>query len=133
MQKFLTAVVWIPLGLILVVFAIANRHAVTLSLDPFNSSDPSGGVTMPLFAVIIAVAILGVVAGGVTTWLRQHHWRRSSRRYQADAIEARAQLTELRASLASASGPRQSQRPPLLLERDARSGASERDKYDMTL
>jgi uncharacterized integral membrane protein len=132
MQKFLTAVVWIPLGAILIVFAIANRHSVTVSLDPFNSTDPSGGVTMPLFAVIIAVAILGVLAGGITTWLRQHHWRRSSRRYQADAIEARAQLVELRASLANASGPRQPQRQPMLLERDARA-ASERDKYDATL
>ena len=64
MRKFFTAVVLIPLGLIFVVFAVANRHLVTVSFDPFNSSDPSLGVTLPLFVVIIAVAILGVVAGG---------------------------------------------------------------------
>ena len=132
MQKFITVVVWIPLGLILVVFAIANRHSVTLSLDPFNA-DPAGGITMPLFAVIIAVAILGVLAGGVSTWIRQHHWRRSSRRYQADAIEAQAQLAELRAIMATANAQGAPQRPPLLLERDTRPAASERDKYGATL
>ena len=41
MRKFFTALVLIPLGLIFVVFAVANRHLVTVSFDPFNSSDPS--------------------------------------------------------------------------------------------
>ena len=59
MRKFLTALVLIPLGLIFIVFAVANRHLVTVSFDPFNSSNPSVGVTLPLFVVIIAVAIAG--------------------------------------------------------------------------
>ena len=65
MRKFLTAMVLIPLGLIFVVFAVANRHFVTVSFDPFNSSDPSIAVSLPLFVVIIAVAIVGVAAGGI--------------------------------------------------------------------
>ena len=64
MRKFFTALVVIPLGLIFIVFAVANRHLVTVSFDPFNSTDPSISVTLPLFVVIIAVAILGVIAGG---------------------------------------------------------------------
>ena len=79
MRKFFTALIVIPLGLLFVVFAVANRHFVTVSFDPFNTRDPSVGVTMPLFAVIIAVAILGVVAGGTATWFRQRHWRRAAR------------------------------------------------------
>ena len=71
MRKFFTALIVIPLGLLFVVFAVANRHFVTVSFDPFNTRDPSVSVTMPLFAVIIVVAILGVVAGGTATWLRQ--------------------------------------------------------------
>ena len=97
MRKFLTAVVLIPLALIFVVFAVANRHLVTVSFDPFNSTDPSVAVTLPLFVVIIAVAILGVVAGGCATWFRQRHWRRAARRHEIDARQARAQLAELRA------------------------------------
>src|SRR5579859_2295752 len=97
MRKFLNAVVLIPLGVIFVVFAVANRHMVTVSLDPFNSSDPALGFSLPLFVVIIAVAILGVVAGGSATWFSQRRWRRAARQHEADAREVRSQLADLRA------------------------------------
>ena len=97
MRKFFTALIVIPLSLLLVVFAVANRHFVTVSFDPFNSRDPSIAFAMPLFAVIILVAILGVLAGGIATWLRQGSWRRAARRHEADARQARAELADLRA------------------------------------
>jgi uncharacterized integral membrane protein len=98
MRKFLSTLVLVLLGLIFIVFAVANRHLVTVSLDPFNSSDPSVGLRLPLFVVIIAVAIAGVVAGGAATWFRQRRWRRAARQYEADARQARAQLADLRGS-----------------------------------
>src|SRR6266540_4930918 len=101
MRKFFTALVVIPLGLIFIVFAVANRHFVTVSFDPFNSTDPAIAVSMPLFAVIIAVAILWVVAGGMATWFRQRHWRRAARRHEADARRARAETADLRAAAVS--------------------------------
>src|ERR1700686_5024081 len=97
MRKFFTALVLILLGLIFIVFAVANRHLVTVSFDPLNSTDPSVGLRLPLFGVIIAVAIAGVVAGGSATWFRQRRWRRAARQHEADARQARAQLAELRA------------------------------------
>jgi uncharacterized integral membrane protein len=100
MRKFFTAVVLIPLGLLFIVFAVANRHPVTVSFDPFNSSDPSLAVTLPLFVVIIAVAIVGVVAGSCATWIRQRHWRRAARQREADARQAQAQLADRRAAAA---------------------------------
>ncbi len=42
MRKFITALVVIPLGLIFIVFAVANRHFVTVSFDPFNSVTSDG-------------------------------------------------------------------------------------------
>jgi uncharacterized integral membrane protein len=101
MRRFLNAIIWIPLGVIFVVFAVANRHMVTVSFDPFNSNDPALGITLPLFAVIIVVAILGVMAGGLATWFGQRRWRRAARRHEADASDIRAQLADLRASIAS--------------------------------
>ena len=100
MRKFLNAVVLIPLGVIFVVFAVANRHEVRVSFDPFNSSDPALSFELPLFVVIIAVAILGVVAGGCATWFGQRRWRRAARRHEADAREVRTLLADLRATLA---------------------------------
>jgi uncharacterized integral membrane protein len=102
MRKFFTALVVIPLGLIFIVFAVANRHFVTVSFDPFNSANPSISITLPLFVVIVAVAILGVIAGGSATWFRQRHWRRAARQHEAEARRARAESAELR-SVATAS------------------------------
>ena len=45
MRKFFTALVLIPLGVIFLAFAIANRRLVTVSFDPFNATDPSVGLT----------------------------------------------------------------------------------------
>src|SRR5450432_4855107 len=130
MRKFFTAVVLIPLGLIFVVFAVANRHLVTVSFDPFNSTDPSVAVTMPLFVVIIAVAILGVVAGGCATWFRQRHWRRAARQHEADARQARTQLAELRAG---AMMPSRYDPQRLAAPSQGGYGAAGRDKQGATL
>ena len=131
MRKFFTALIVIPLGLLLVVFAVANRHFVTVSFDPFNSRDPSVGLTMPLFAVIIAVAILGVAAGGTATWFRQRHWRRAARQSEADARRAQAQLAEFRSTMTPSRGD--PQRFLALPAQGVGYGAGERDKHGATL
>ncbi|WJR78325.1 lipopolysaccharide assembly protein LapA domain-containing protein [Bradyrhizobium sp. NP1] len=101
MRKFLNALIVVPLGLIFIVFAVANRHFVTVSFDPFNSTDPSVAIRLPLFVVIILVAILGVIAGGAATWFRQRRWRRAARQHEADARTARMELADLRAAAAA--------------------------------
>jgi uncharacterized integral membrane protein len=130
MRKFFTALVLIPFGLIFIVFAVANRHLVTVSFDPFNSSDPSAGVTLPLFVVIIAVAIVGVAAGGCATWFRQRHLRRAARQHEADARQARAQLADLRAAAAASRGDPQRLAGP---SQGGGYGPGGRDKQGATL
>jgi uncharacterized integral membrane protein len=130
MRKFFTGVVLIPLGVIFIVFAVANRHLVTVSFDPFNSTDPSVAVTLPLFVLIIAVAIVGVVAGGTATWFRQRHWRRAARQHEADARQMRAQLADLRAAAISPRADPQRLSAP---SQGGLYGASGRDKQGATL
>jgi uncharacterized integral membrane protein len=98
MRKFLTYLIVVPLFLIFVAFAVANRHEVRVSFDPFNSADPTLSRQMPLFVLILAVAVLGVIAGGIASWWRQRHWRRAARRHEADARVARSELANLRAA-----------------------------------
>ena len=130
MRKFFTALVVIPLGIIFVVFAVANRHLVTVSFDPFNSGNPSVAVTMPLFVLIIVAAILGVAAGGSATWFRQRRWRRASRQHEADARRARAEIADLRAAAAVSRG--EPQRLPAPVQRGI-YGSAGRDKQGATL
>ncbi|UGV24530.1 LapA family protein [Rhodopseudomonas boonkerdii] len=128
MRKFLTALVVVPVAILFIVFAVANRHPVTISFDPFNSSDPAIGATLPLFVVLIVVAILGVIAGGIATWIGQRHWRRAARRHEADVRRARSELADLRAEMATATA---TQRPVPGLP--APYVAGERDKAGATL
>src|SRR5882757_1015263 len=125
MRKFFTALVVISISLILIIFAVANRHSVTVSLDPFNSADPSVAVSLPLFVLIIAVAMSGVIAGGSATWFRQRRWRRAARRHEADARQARAEAADLRAAVASSQAERRRLPAP---SHGGFSGAAGRDK-----
>jgi len=104
MRRFFSSLFVVLLGLIFVTFAVANRHLVTVSFDPFNSANPSVSASMPLFALIIVVAILGVIAGGCATWFGQRRWRRAARAHEADARTARAQLSELRSQTQASRG-----------------------------
>jgi uncharacterized integral membrane protein len=106
MRKFLTGLILIPLAVLFIVFAFANRHVVTVTFDPFDASDSLAGVTLPLFVLIIAVAIFGVVAGSVATWFRQRRWRHAARQYETDARNARVELADLRARWESRDTPR---------------------------
>jgi uncharacterized integral membrane protein len=132
MRKFLTGLVLIPLGLIFIVFAVANRHLVTVSFDPFGTGDPAFSLPpVPLFVIIIISLILGVVAGGSATWFRQRRWRRAARQHEADARQVRAQLADLRAGAATPSGYdlKRLPTPP----QGAFYGPSGRDKQGATL
>jgi uncharacterized integral membrane protein len=130
MRKFFSTVTVLVLGVIFVIFAVANRHLVTVSFDPFNSTDPSVAVRLPLFIVMIAVAMLGVLAGGMMTWFRQGRWRRSARLHEAEARQMRAQLADLHAaSMAQRGGV-----PAFpALSQGGGYGATGRDKLGATL
>jgi uncharacterized integral membrane protein len=128
MRKFFTALIVIPLALIFVVFAVANRHFVTVSFDPFNSANPSVSVSLPLFVLIIVIAVFGVIAGGFATWFGQRRWRRAARQHELEARSARAQLAELRNQAAALRGEQQRRALP-----GALYGASGRDKQGATL
>ena len=83
-RKIVTAIIVVPLAVIFTAFAVANRQAVTVSFDPFSSTSPAYAATLPLFAVIFVVLILGVLVGGFAAWLRQGKWRRSARRLDGE-------------------------------------------------
>ncbi|MFA6265456.1 MAG: LapA family protein, partial [Pseudolabrys sp.] len=95
LRKIVTLVLVLPLAAILIVFAVANRQAVTVSFDPFSSAAPAYAGTLPLFILIFVLVTLGVVIGGAASWLRQSKWRRAARKLDG---ENRQLLQELAAT-----------------------------------
>jgi uncharacterized integral membrane protein len=95
-HKIVAALDLVPIAVVFVAFAVANRQAVVVSLDPFDQAHPAFALALPLFALLLAVAIGGVVVGGVAAWLRQSKWRRAARLAQARAREIAAELDQLK-------------------------------------
>ncbi len=96
MIRFFKYAVVILVAILLLLFAYANHHVVMVSFDPFGSEDaPAFSIDTPLFVVVIASAMLGVIAGAFATWLSQGRHRRASRRSRAEAVKWRAQAEAL--------------------------------------
>ena len=99
MVRFLKIAVSALAALVLLGFAFANRQFVTVSFDPFTSGDNAAlSIAAPLFAVAIAAAMFGVVAGAFATWLSQGRHRRASRQNRLEANKWRAHAEALKAA-----------------------------------
>jgi len=98
-RKIAIALVLVPLAIALIVFAVANREIVTVSLDPFDSAQPAWSVRMPLFVLIFVFLIAGVLLGGFAAWLRQGRHRRASRALRSDLASLRHEIEILNSRL----------------------------------
>lgn len=96
LRKALVAIILIPIVLVLVMFAVANRQVVTLSFDPFDAANPAYAVAVPLFVLIFILVVLGVLLGGIAAWLRQGRWRRAARRLDGQMRRLNDEVHELR-------------------------------------
>ena len=92
MRKFVAIAILVPLAVIIVMFAVANREIITISFDPFDSAHPAYALKMPLFMLIFVLVGVGVVVGGIASWLRQHKWRMRARLAETEARDLRARL-----------------------------------------
>ena len=92
MRKLFAALVLVPLGIVFVMFAVANRQIITVSFDPFDTASPAFKMEIPLWALIFVLVGLGVLVGGIAAWLKQHKWRSRARRAEAEARDLRSRL-----------------------------------------
>ena len=98
-RKLVLAVVVVPLGLVLVALAVVNRKPALLVLDPFGGSDAGLSLEAPLFLFLLGAFALGLVVGGVATWLGQGKWRRTAREEAREVRELRRQADRLEKEL----------------------------------
>jgi uncharacterized integral membrane protein len=95
-RKIVTALIVVPLAVVIIAFAVANRQAVTVSFDPFSAASPAYAASLPLFAIVFAVLILGVLIGGIATWIRQSKWRRTAGRLDSEVRAMREEQETIR-------------------------------------
>lgn len=95
-RKVIKALVLIPLAIVIVSFAVANRLTVTVSFDPFDRVEPAISLSVPLYALIMALIITGVIVGGLAAWLGQGKWRWRARLAESQARDLQAEIADLK-------------------------------------
>jgi uncharacterized integral membrane protein len=99
-RKIVTAIILVPLAIIILGFAVANRQTITVSFDPFDAVQPAYAASVPLFVLIFILVIFGVILGGTATWLRQARWHWAARRAEKENQDLRLELDRLKHGLA---------------------------------
>ena len=75
MVKFLRTILGLIGLLVIVLFAIGNRQPIEISLWPTPFA-----IELPVYGVFLVALILGVVLGGIASWLGGHHQRAEAAR-----------------------------------------------------
>lgn len=91
MNRILVFVVFLPLAVVLIALAVANRTSVPFTIDPFNPGNPALTVHLPLFVFLFAALALGLMLGAVITWIRQGQYRKLARQRGAEVRSLRNQ------------------------------------------
>lgn len=101
-QKIVRALVLIPLAIMIIAFAVANRQSVPVSFDPFDRDNPAFAIDVPLYGLILSLVVVGVIVGGVAAWVRQSRWRARARAAEAHMRELRVENERLKRGMTAA-------------------------------
>ena len=93
--KILSLFLVLPAGLALVTFAAVNRGLVTIDFWPLSVV-----MQAPLSAVIVLLLIIGVIWGGVASWLAAGSGRKRARDTAKRAEQAETESQDLKNRLA---------------------------------
>lgn len=95
LHRVVRFLVVVPVVVVLAALGVANIHDVRLALDPFRPDDPALSIVLPFYVWLLTALIVGVLLGGLATWMTQARWRRSARRQEGEARRWRAEADRL--------------------------------------
>ena len=115
-MKYISWILTIPVAIVAVVFAVANREPAAINLWPL-------GITLevPLFILVLGSGLVGLILGGVITWLSAGRVRRRARRAEYRASDAEREVQDLHHKLERETA---SQRPATLASVPANDAAA---------
>jgi uncharacterized integral membrane protein len=91
MKAFFRILLLLPLAVVVLAFALANRQMASVSFDVFGTQSPALNGSWPMFLVLFASVMVGILIGGVASWFSQGKLRRDAHRYRAEAERLRAE------------------------------------------
>ncbi len=105
LNRFFIVLILVPLAIVLIAFAVANRSMVPITFDPFNPGNPALTWNIPLFLQLFAALILGLIVGSMATWFRQGQYRKKAKQSTTEVealkkVQAQTDKRSLAAGLA---------------------------------
>ena len=99
-MKVLFWLLYLPLLVVVAAFGAANREDVGINFDPLPF-----GLTAPVFAVVLASVLIGLVVGGSSAWMSGRKWRKTARGLRRHNALLETEITALREQMESAAAP----------------------------
>jgi uncharacterized integral membrane protein len=95
MKTIGTWLILAPLCALVLIFALLNRHNVSLELNPFNTDLPALHYEMPLFLLLFIAFAAGCLVGAAIHWLGQSQQRQRARALRAENEHLKQRLNHL--------------------------------------
>ena len=102
LRRILRWIIGLPIAIVVVSFAIANRQWIRISLDPLSKDAPFASLEIPLWALFFCGIFFGLIAGWIACWLAQGKWRRSARDTRRELALTQAETSQLRREIVTA-------------------------------
>ncbi len=106
MRRILRWLIGLPIFVIVIGFAIANRRWTQLSLDPFNQAAPAVSIDLPLWLLFFLGAFVGILVGWTACWWTQGKHRKLARdrareisKLQSEAALAKSSPEQIEAQM----------------------------------
>lgn len=94
MRKLLAYLLFLVLGLAMVVFFVANRQPVRISLDPTSLDNPALATPeLPLWAALAFCLMIGFGLGAFGMWLSAGSLRRKAKNRKKEIRRLEGELT----------------------------------------
>ena len=107
-RRLISIFITIPLAIVLIALAVANRGTVPLRFDVFNPQNPALTINAPMFIWLFAAVAVGVLAGGIGAWFAQGKHRKMERRYKKEAASLRYEVEDQKRASGGETKPGQS-------------------------
>ncbi|WP_395075647.1 LapA family protein [Hyphococcus sp.] len=106
MSKWLFRIIWIPILAGAVLFLVANRTPVAISLDPFRPENPAMSTpSLPLWFWLMAMLFIGLGLGVAGSWLSGREARGQARDNRRMVKALQKEVTALSARLPEQPSP----------------------------
>jgi uncharacterized integral membrane protein len=111
MRKLLRTIIGVVGLIAIVAFAVANRGPIAISFWPLPFD-----AAVPVYVVLLAGIVIGVVLGGIATWLSGHRRRVAFRdtRDRLAAVENREHQRQRAEEAAAAAAAARQARPAMV-------------------